>query len=104
MKRLGPLRVALAALAALLVAAAPFAGASSTLIRGWALWPKVIAPALMPIVAQVLVLDMIMSRVIMAEKGEAERARARFVVRFELVLLVLLLTAWAPFLVALLRA
>lgn len=101
---LGPLRVGLVLITALVILAAPFAEVTAELVTGWALWPAVIAPALMPILVFVLPLDMTMSRLIMADREPAARGRYRIIIRVELALLALMLLAWTPFAVELFRA
>lgn len=98
---LGPLRVMLAVMTVLVILAAPFAEVSPELVTGWAMWPRTIAPAFMPIIAFVLPLDIIMSRLIMMDKPPESRARYRFIIWCDLILLTILVLAWLPFLSAL---
>ena len=121
----GALRVALLAAVAVLVASAPFASfgpegfeavhASRALgVDGGALgpreigisiglvWTTLVAPPLAVMMAFVVPLDMLMSRIYMADKQGAERARFRRILAAEAFAFVLLVAAWTPFFVALL--
>ena len=63
----------------------------------WRLFPSVIAPTLMMLLVFVLSLDMTMARTFMADASEDKRARLRMVIRFESIMLLLMLLAWFPF-------
>lgn len=95
-RRLGILRSALAITAVALIVTAPFSG-GAVQFDGWALWPTLVAPTLMVILAFVLPLDLLMTRVFMSDVEPGEHTRLRFVLRVETVLLVVLLAAWFPF-------
>lgn len=101
-RRLGILRSALAVTAVALIVTAPFSG-GAVQFEGWALWPTLVAPTLMVILAFVLPLDLMMTRVFMSDVDAGEHARLRFVLRVETVLFVVLLLAWFPFLLSLLE-
>lgn len=97
---LGALRVLLAILVVLVVICAPFSG-GPTGHSGWRLLTTVVAPSLFVMTAFVLPLDMLMSRLFMADADEPRRGRLQRVIRIELGLLVVLLAAWSPFVVRL---
>ena len=122
---LGALRIALLAAVAVLVASAPFAafvgdgsveidfsaalmaesgglGSSGTGISLGLLWATLISPPLAVMMAFVVPLDMLMSRIYMADKHGAERARYRRILATEALALALLVAVWIPFFVALL--
>ena len=113
---LGPLRVSLLAAVAVLVANAPFAahhpGAFDVSVvlatdggplPGFgAIWLTLVAPPLAVMIAFVVPLDMLMSRIYMADKHGAERGRYRRILAAEALALLLLVGAWTPFFVALL--
>jgi hypothetical protein len=99
---IGPLRIALLILVGLLLAAAPVAlhGASydSLLIL-----PTVIAPTLIPILIFVLPLDITMMLVFRASAtGHTERRRYQILAGCELLLLLVFIAAWIPFVLRLL--
>ena len=122
---LGALRLALLVAVAILAATAPFAwlgadgpsafdaaralaveaGASGSHRVGVSLgvvWTTLIAPPLAVMMAFVVPLDMLMTRIYMADRHGAERARYRRILAAEALALVLLAAAWAPFFAALL--
>ena len=93
---IGVLRALLAALTLVLIAMAPFAD-TEVGIKGVQLYTNIIGPALAMIVFFVLLLDMLMTRVFMADKQEEERQRYRNILWLELTLFCVLLISWAPF-------
>ena len=97
---IGLLRLLLAALTLALIATAPFAELDAG-INGVQLYTNVIGPALTMIVFFVLLLDMLMTRVFMAEKQDSERERYKRILYLEMSLLCMLLLSWAPFIRAL---
>ena len=96
LRQMGPLRVFLAAVAALLVLFSPGAG-DVEVHEGFGMVRTVLVPALSPIVFMLLMLDALMSRVMMGEAGEDMRRRYRNIIRFNLVVGLLLLVSWLPF-------
>ena len=100
--QLGALRVLLVIGVVALIVAAPFSDgpAYST---GWPLVRSVIAPTLFVIMAFVLPLDITMTLVFMADRQGPERRRLRRIALTEAVLLVVMLVAWIPLAVRLLR-
>ena len=113
---LGALRVALLAAIAVLVASAPLAslhpgafdvsvalaGDEGPFAAPGAIWLTLVAPPLAVMMAFVVPLDMLMSRIYMADKQGAERARYRRILAAETLAFLLLAAAWAPFFFALL--
>lgn len=122
---LGALRLALLAAVAALAASAPFSSsgpdgsgafyaARALAAAGGApgphrigvplgvVWTTLIAPPLAVMLAFVVPLDMLMSRVYMADKRGAERARYRRILAAEALAFLLLAAAWTPFFAALL--
>ena len=124
---LGALRLALLGAIAVLAATAPFSSigsggpgafdaARALVLEGGAsgspapgigvslgvVWTALVAPPLAVMMAFVVPLDMLMSRIYMADKHGAERARYRRILAAEALALVLLAAAWAPFFAALL--
>ena len=94
--RLGPLRTMLVIIVLALIVISPFAG-GRVVVSGWAIITTLLAPTLYVIMVFVLPLDIVMTRVFMsAAEGEA-RARYVRIIRIELLLLILLLISWAPF-------
>ncbi len=102
-RKIGPLRVMHALFLLVLVLSAPFAGGESAR-SGWAMWPTLIAPALVPIFVFVLPLDMTMTAIGRACAEGAERARLTTVLTFDVVLLTVLVGAWMPFFLKLFAA
>ena len=113
---LGALRVALLAAIAILVASAPFAslhpgafdvsvalaGDDGPFTAPGAIWLTLIAPPLAVMMAFVLPLDILMTRLYMTDKHGAQRARYRRILAAETLALVILVAAWTPFFFALL--
>jgi len=100
---IGPMRIALLAITAFLIACAPFAG-TGPVYAGWQFVPTVLAPVLAPIMLFVLPLEMTMSRLFMADEGEAGKQRYRRIIRIELFGFALLVLSWLPYLVRLWNA
>ena len=92
--RLGPLRTMLAVLLAVLIVMAPFtaehAGGST-----WGILTSMIAPALVPIAALVVMFDAVMARIVMT--GEDRSKRYGTVLWTYGVLTAVLVAVWAPF-------
>ncbi len=100
LRGLGPFRLALAALAAILIVFSP-SPEMETVRSGWGLVRTAVLPALGPVVFMVVLFDMLMSRVMMSDHQGAERARYRRALWFDTAVALLMLLAWAPFLLAL---
>jgi hypothetical protein len=97
---LGPLRTMLCAGILVVVALRPWAGGAAS-YSGWSMVPTLIAPALVPLLFFVLLLDMLMSRVFMTDTEGPDRARFRRILWIETGVLALLLAVWGPFFFAL---
>lgn len=95
-RRIGALRTGLAIATIVVMAAAPFAD-GSTHMHDWRLFPSVIAPTLMMMLVFTLPLDITMAYVFMSDASEIERQRLRVIIRFEALLLVLMVLSWIPF-------
>lgn len=97
----GVLRLALLVLAAFFVLFAPAAE-----VRTVITWPEVvptlIAPATVPIVVMVLLLDLLMAKVTSAgETNAAKKARARRIMLFDALAVAVVAYAYLPFFLAL---
>ena len=92
----GFLRVVHGLFLVLLMVSVPFAGGESAR-HGLAMWPTLIAPALVPIFIFVLPLDMFMAAVSRGGATEREVSRLNRVLKYDIVLLILLLLTWVPF-------
>ena len=95
-RRLGVLRSGLAFATLVVIGAAPFAD-GSVHMHDWRLFPSVIAPTIMMMLVFTLPLDITMSCIFMSDADAPERARLRSIIRFEAILLGLMLLAWIPF-------
>lgn len=93
--QLGVLRSMLLAVTLVVIGCAPFA--DGKVHTGWMLGPSVIAPTIMAMLAFSLPLDMTMAKVFMNDKPVMERRRYKLVFWVELVLLLVMLAAWTPF-------
>ena len=100
--RIGALRTLLVATVLALIAIGPFSGGGLS-FDGLAVITTLVAPAFYVIVLFVLPLDMVMTWVFSLNAATAERTRLRQVLVLEGVLFVLMLVAWAPFVLKLLR-
>lgn len=101
--KLGALRAMLVIVVLLLILMGPISGGDAR-ISGFALFTSVVAPAFYVIMLFVLPLDITMSRVFMKEAQSADRARYRFIIRLEVALFALMLLAWLPFIIKLLKS
>lgn len=100
-RRIGELRVAMAAAAVACMLMLPWA-TQEVRYEGWGIVPDIIAPVLGVLLLFGLLLDMLMSRVFMAS-GHGERARYASILKLEAVLVAGLLLTWGPHLYTLLR-
>ena len=98
-RELGLLRLALLALALLLALAATAPDAPPAL-AGRALIETVVLPAAAPLVLFVLLFDVLMSSVRLADTEAAQRGRWKRVLAAELLAAAVLVAAWAPFFAA----
>jgi len=93
---LGPLRGLLVATTLLVTLTAPFAD-GQVHVHDWRLWPSVIAPTLVMMLAFAIPLDICMAKVFMSDCEPATQARLRNAIRIQILALVTLLLAWTPF-------
>ena len=99
---LGALRVALLAVIAILVLSAPFASTEIDFSPG-RIWPTLLAAPVALMMAFVILLDMLMTRIYMTDTESHERARFRRILAAEAAAFVLLVAAWVPFFAPLLE-
>ncbi len=102
LQQLGVLRILLLALILIVAAMVLFMPAEFT-TTGWAMVPSLIAPALVPIVFFVLLLEIMMSRIFMSDATGAKRQRFRTILTVDLLVLLILLVAWGPFFLRLIQ-
>lgn len=98
-KTLGELRTLLNGGALVCLLAALFTTQDEVRMQGWGLFPDVLAPVLSVILVFVLLLDTLMSRVYMSEQAEEVQHRFRLIIRVELLVVILLLAVWIPYMV-----
>ncbi len=98
----GGLRLMLVALCAALVLVGPFSG-GAVRFDGFALITTLVAPVAFAIFLFVLPLDMVMSWVFMSGASDTRRAALRRAIVTEGALMVLMVLAWLPFVLRLLR-
>jgi hypothetical protein len=101
--RLGALRTMLLSVLLALIVLGPFAGGPVE-APGASVLLSVVAPAFYVIMLFVLPLDITMSSVFMSDKQGEERARFRFIIRTEVAFFVVMLLAWLPFVIRLLKS
>ena len=95
-RRLGMLRSGLVLATLLVIGAAPFAD-GTVHMHDWRLFPSVIAPTMMMMLVFTLPLDMTMARIFMSDAEPPEKERLAMIIRFEALMLILMLLAWIPF-------
>ena len=86
----------------IIIIAAPFADAP-IVYSGWAMFPTLIAPALVPILFFVYPLELTMTRIFMSDKEGEERARYKFILWVDFIMLLSLVIVWLPFFLRLLQ-
>ena len=96
----GPLRIGLSVFVLSCLPMAFFAQAGH---QGWRVVPAYIAPVLVVIFIWLLLFDMLMTRIMLADKPPAEHPRYRRAFRLDVSLLLALLLFWGPFFYSLLR-
>ncbi|BAW80338.1 hypothetical conserved protein [Candidatus Nitrosoglobus terrae] len=99
----GIMRIALAVFTAILVGLAPIA-TDAPPFGGWRAVVGNVAPALTIIMLFVIALDIMMSRIFMTDTEGTERTRYWRIIGLELVLIIVLITAWKPLVIRLLQA
>jgi len=100
--KLGVLRLLLVLIVLWFVVSAPFAG-TEIVYSGWSMVPTLLVPVLVPIVFFVLPMDITMSRVFMSDAEGDVRNRYKLVIIMDIALFVVLLVAWLPYFVRLVR-
>ena len=100
-KKIGVLRTLLSVGVLVIMATAPFADGPIE-YSGWAMFPTLVVPALVPILFFVYPLEMTMARVFMSDKDGEERARYKLILWVDLVMLLGLIICWSPFFIRLL--
>ena len=98
-RELGVLRLALLALTLLLAAAATAPDAPPAR-AGWGLVETVVLPAAAPLLLFVVLFEVLMSAVRLADAEDAQRKRWKRVLAAELLVAAVLVVAWAPFFAA----
>ena len=93
---LGPMRLFLLFTVVVLIGGAPFVG-EKTIMSGWQLITTVIFPVMVPMYFFILPLDMTMCFILMQEKPDQIRSHYKRIIWLELILMLLLLLAWLPF-------
>ena len=96
-KDIGALRLALVALVALLILAAPFAD-GRVYMHDWRLFPSVIAPSIMMMIVFVIPLDITMAAVFKSSvDAPAEKQRFKRIILLDVFLFIAMIGAWTPF-------
>ena len=90
------MRIALGLSMLILTAFAPFAGGPVE-YHSIRIVPSLLVPTLVPMIAFVVLFDMLMTRVFMVEKSGHERTRLKRILWFESGLLAVLIIAWWSF-------
>lgn len=85
----------------IIMAAAPFANAPIE-YSGWEMFPTLIAPAIVPILFFIYPLEMTMTSIFMADKEGKGRARYKFILWVDTIMLLGLVFTWLPFFIRLL--
>ena len=98
---IGPFR---SALMVFVLSCLPLAFFASGSHDGWRVFPVFIAPVLVVILVWLLLFDMLMNRVMIADKPAAERPRYRLAFWLDVGLLLALLVFWGPFYYALFQS
>ena len=68
---------------------------------GWEAIPAVVTPVMAPILVVVLLFDVVMSSVRVADEEGESRARYRMIFRTELLAIAIMLAYWVPYVVSL---
>lgn len=99
LNQFGALRLALLACVLALTILVPTPGIEAAR-SGWEMLPTLIAPAMTPLVFMLLMFDIMMCRIRMAETNETVRKKFRFISYVELAAALLLFAIWLPFFLA----
>ena len=100
LKRLGPLRISLALIAIVSIVLTPEPGTQTTL-TGMGVVTTLLMPAIAPMVFMGLLLDALMSRVRQVDAVGDEKKRYKQIMIFNLIMAIVLLISWLPFIIAL---
>ncbi|MDE0308546.1 MAG: hypothetical protein OXI60_01765 [Acidiferrobacterales bacterium] len=92
----GPLRSMLYLLMLILFVSA-FFSMGGTQKSGFMMFPTLIAPAIVPMLFFVNLLDATMCKIMMSGKGETQRRRYRHMIWYDLISLLVLFAVWSPF-------
>jgi hypothetical protein len=95
-KSLGTLRQLMMLSALACIVAAPFA-TGTTYVHDWRLLPSVIAPSIMMMLVFAIPLDICMAKIFMTDADTREKARLTRAIYIELVVMVVLVLSWTPF-------
>ncbi|MGU9956395.1 MAG: hypothetical protein ACNYPI_01740 [Arenicellales bacterium WSBS_2016_MAG_OTU3] len=101
-EKVGWLRFGLTLLTLFLILMAPMS-LGETMMSGWGMVPTMIAPALAPMLLFVYPLDMTMSAIYRSGADQIQQARHSFIIKLDLILMVVLVIVWLPFFRTLLR-
>ena len=93
---IGVLRLMLLTLAYTLIAFRPFADGDYEYFA-WSMVPKLIVPALVPIVFMVMLLNILMAFVFMSDKEGTERKRFQNVIGIDVFTAIVMLVVWFGF-------
>jgi len=103
LKSLGLLRFLLLFSVVVLILSAPFVG-EKTILHGWQMITSVIFPVMVPMYFFILPLDMTMCGIMMQDKPEQIKLKYKRIIWLEIILLIVLLLAWLPFVYRLFNA
>lgn len=98
-RALGVLRTPLVVLTVLAIILSPGAG-TRVEYEGWGFAHTVLLPTVAPLFLAGLLFDSLMSRVMMGEVSEQRRRELRVIIRTELILAVILILSFTPFLLS----
>ncbi|MCK4742651.1 MAG: hypothetical protein KAT25_02400 [Sulfuriflexus sp.] len=101
LKSIGELRIMLLSATLLSLSAIPFTD-TDVRMDGWGLFPDVLVPVVSFILLFILFLDMLMSRVFMIEADGEKRQRFSRIFWLELIQVVLLISLWSSYFIAVL--
>ena len=101
-KKLGPLRIALAGCAIIAIFFAPQPG-MQLVLYGTGVFTTLLIPVLAPLIFMGLLLDALMSRVRHIDADIEEKKRYKLIIIVNLVLALTILITWLPFIFALRR-
>ncbi len=94
--QLGWLRLLLAIVAIIAIAATPKAG-TLAVYAGWQIVPTLIVPVLAPLIFMLLLMDALMSRIWMTDKEPQERRHFKLAIALNLLLALGMAASWYPY-------